>query len=75
MFLKWSKPDAKTDKASKSEENQQSDVKIDIEKQIDSEFHSKEIRETKNVWFYCIGGAALAMCFMFLVNKIFKKLN
>ncbi len=67
--------DTKTYKASKSEENQQSDVNIDVEKQIDSEFHSKDNRETKIVWLYWIGGAVLAICFMFPVNKIFKKSN
>lgn len=67
--------DSKSDKTSKSEEDQQSDVTIDIEKQIDSEFHSKDNRETKIVWLYLIGGAVLAVCFMFLVNKFLKKSN
>lgn len=67
--------DTKTDKTSKSEEDQQSDVTIDADKQIDSEFHSKNNRETKIVWLYLIGGAVLAVCFMFLVNKFLKKSN
>ena len=66
---------SKINKASKTEENNQSDVTIDADKQIDSEFHSKDNRETKIVWLYWIGGAVLAVCFMFLVNKFFKKSN
>jgi len=61
--------DAKTDKASKSEENEQSDVKVEVEKQIESEFHSKNNRETKIVWLWVIGGCVVGV----LVYGILKK--
>ena len=67
--------DTKTDRSSRTEENNQFDVKIDMQKQKESEYHSKDDRETKIVWLYWIGGAVLAVCFMFLVNKFFKKSN
>jgi|GEM_PF-2016023 len=67
--------DTKINKASKSEENEQSDVKVEVEKQIESEFHSKDNRETKIVWLYWIGGAVIVISFMFLMNKFFKKSN
>ena len=67
--------DTKTDRSSKTEENKQFDVKIDAEKQIDSEFHSKDNRETKIVWLYWIGGLVGSCVIGVLTYGVLKKIN
>ncbi len=62
---------SKINKASKTEENNQSDVNIDAEKQIESEFHSKDNRETKIIWLWIIGGGVIGGL-GYLVLKRFK---
>ena len=68
---KTEQTDTKNEKASKNEENKQSDLKTDAQKQNESEFHSKENRETKIVWLWVIGGCVVGV----FVYRVLKKIK
>lgn len=51
---------SESNKVAVSEENQQNDVKVDVEKETTTELKTTDERKTKIVWFYWIGGLIIA---------------
>lgn len=64
---------AGSSKVSEIEQKKQFDVKADVDKEATSEIKTSDERKTKIVWLYIVIGVVVAICFMFLVNRIVKK--